>query len=151
MAGGRLDIEEAAAVLGLTPEMIFANFCEIVFPKVSKTSFSPFTYASSCMIIYRSVKRFIGDQLTLECLFLTQDLFSPTMLEWLESPLGSSPELFWSEHHVEEVIEDAKYQDISLAKGAFEIGVAISEFKEKVGPLLKVSSKKRCNRLQEKI
>lgn len=57
------------------------------------------------------------------------------MLEWLDSPLGSSPELFWSEHHVEEVLENAKYQEISLAEGAFEIGVAISEFKEKVGPL----------------
>lgn len=31
---GALDIGEAAGVLGLSPEMIYANFCEIVFPKV---------------------------------------------------------------------------------------------------------------------
>ena len=58
-----------------------------------------------------------------------------TMLEFMDSPTGHNPELFWSEFHVTEAVENAKYQEISLGAGAFELGVALAEFTDKVGPL----------------
>jgi hypothetical protein len=98
-----MEMSVAAKMLAVSPEMVYNNFCKLIFP----VEHLPQTYT-----------------------------------EFQENG-GDDMDLFWDEFHVDDVIEKARDREMSISEAAYEVGAAVAEFREAVGPLKEKEVKKK--------
>ena len=108
-----MDMSEAAAILGVSPEMVYSNFCKLVLP-------------------VRTLPKTFTEQQELD-----------VKADVAESEQQDKEDAFWGEYHVQQTLESVRERKMSVATGAFEVGARYREFRRRVGRIRAKEERRR--------
>ena len=110
-----MDMSEAAAILGVSPEMVYSNFCKLVLP-------------------VRTLPKTFTEQ---------QELDAKAADAAESEQQQDKEEAFWGEYHVQQTLESVRERKMSVATGAFEVGARYREFRRRVGRIRAKEERRR--------